>query len=315
MAGESGSCRKTSAIATATSGAPPTVTEVRDAPTSPTASVKRICERPGASRPASRKGHAPCRSKCNAAAIRDTPSAGRTVASVAPLASASPRSAMRKATVIPPKSAAEASAKPTAVIALRPEPRALSRSTCRVAPRDLCEPAAADQRRERPDDAPVAKKRSSGRSIDSLDPRLRRQPLAVGAEVGHDPYLADPGARERVDAAAGAPRCPGRAEDDLTLGARELAQPEGAKSLADRPSDPEPAQALAAPARWGLPRSASRARGRARVPARAAGRPSAPRARRSAAERRRSRAWRRFNPIAGPGPKRTCLGDCPQDMS
>ena len=44
------------------------MTEVRDAPTSPTASVKRICDAPGASSPASRNGHAPARSRSSAAA-------------------------------------------------------------------------------------------------------------------------------------------------------------------------------------------------------------------------------------------------------
>ena len=42
-----GSSRKTSAIATAKSGAAPSATDVRDAPTSWIASVNRICEQPG----------------------------------------------------------------------------------------------------------------------------------------------------------------------------------------------------------------------------------------------------------------------------
>ena len=58
----SGSSRKTSAVATAKSGAVPTVTEVRDAPASRTANVKRICAMPGASRPARTKGQAFARS-------------------------------------------------------------------------------------------------------------------------------------------------------------------------------------------------------------------------------------------------------------
>ncbi len=41
---------------TATSGAAPTATDVREAPISRTPSVKRICEPPGASSPASRNG-------------------------------------------------------------------------------------------------------------------------------------------------------------------------------------------------------------------------------------------------------------------
>ena len=54
----SGSSRKTSAVATAKSGAVPTVTDVRDAPASRTANVKRICAMPGASRPARTYGQA-----------------------------------------------------------------------------------------------------------------------------------------------------------------------------------------------------------------------------------------------------------------
>ena len=54
----SGSSRKTRAIATANSGAVPTVTDVREAPASRTAKVNRICETPGASSPARRNGHA-----------------------------------------------------------------------------------------------------------------------------------------------------------------------------------------------------------------------------------------------------------------
>ena len=47
-----GSPRKAKAIASAKSGAAPTVTEVREAPTSRIERVKRICESPGASSPA-----------------------------------------------------------------------------------------------------------------------------------------------------------------------------------------------------------------------------------------------------------------------
>ena len=57
-----GSSRKTSAIATAKSGAVATATDVRDAPASRIESVNRICEQPGAIRPARRNAHARCRS-------------------------------------------------------------------------------------------------------------------------------------------------------------------------------------------------------------------------------------------------------------
>ena len=46
------------ATATATSGAAPTTTDVRDAPTLRIANVKKSCDIPGASSPASRNGHA-----------------------------------------------------------------------------------------------------------------------------------------------------------------------------------------------------------------------------------------------------------------
>ena len=47
-----GSSRNVKAIASAKSGAVPTVTDVREAPTSSIERVKRICDSPGASRPA-----------------------------------------------------------------------------------------------------------------------------------------------------------------------------------------------------------------------------------------------------------------------
>jgi hypothetical protein len=103
-----GSPRKTSAIATATSGAAPTVTEVRDAPVSWTARVNRICDAPGARRPARRKGQAPSSAGRKSAATSATTSAGRIVASAA--AESPSRSASLIATVIAPKSAADATA-------------------------------------------------------------------------------------------------------------------------------------------------------------------------------------------------------------
>src|SRR5213593_2158537 len=54
-----GSPSTTNAIATAASGAAPTTTDVLDAPTRLIAAVKRSCEVPGASKPASAYGHAP----------------------------------------------------------------------------------------------------------------------------------------------------------------------------------------------------------------------------------------------------------------
>ena len=107
---------KHQAIATATSGAAPTATEVREAPISRTASVKSACDPPGARSPVRRNGHAPCRSCRTREAATATASATTTVASVAPPASGSPRIPSRNATVMPPKSAAEPSASRTAAI-------------------------------------------------------------------------------------------------------------------------------------------------------------------------------------------------------
>ena len=106
-----GSPRKTSAMPTATSGPAPTVTEVRDAPASRTDRVNRICEQPGASRPASRNGHAPCRWWCGQRGDERARDGRRDRASRAPRRRRSPpRRPKRIATVIAPKSAAEASA-------------------------------------------------------------------------------------------------------------------------------------------------------------------------------------------------------------
>ena len=66
-----GSCRKTEAIATATSGAVPMSTEERAAPTSRTARTKKTCERPGASSPAIRNGQISARSSSRVAARPD----------------------------------------------------------------------------------------------------------------------------------------------------------------------------------------------------------------------------------------------------
>ena len=73
------------AIATATSGAAPTTTDVRDAPTLRIANVNRSCESPGASSPASRYGQASTTScgPATSAATTATASATVTVARVA----------------------------------------------------------------------------------------------------------------------------------------------------------------------------------------------------------------------------------------
>ena len=110
-----GSFRSTSAIATEKSGAVPTVTDVRDGPASRTARVKRSCEQPGPSTPARRKGQIPARSISPAATKgRVTSSAAAIVSSAPASASGSRASANRSATVIEPKSAADASASTTA---------------------------------------------------------------------------------------------------------------------------------------------------------------------------------------------------------
>ena len=93
----------------------PTVTDVRDGPASRTASVKRSCEQPGPSTPASRNGQIPARSISPAATNGSvTASAARIVQSAPASASGTFASANLSATVIEPNSAAEASASTTA---------------------------------------------------------------------------------------------------------------------------------------------------------------------------------------------------------
>ena len=98
----------------------PKTIDTREAPASRIAYVTRICAAPGESRPARTNGHAlpRCRPRAGAsaaAATTATASAGTTVAIVASLASGSRCNAARSATLIPPKSSAERSARPTAV--------------------------------------------------------------------------------------------------------------------------------------------------------------------------------------------------------
>ena len=79
-----GSFRSTSAIATEKSGAVPTVTDVRDGPASRTARVKRSCEQPGPSTPASRNGQIPARSISPAATKGSVTSKAAAIVSTAP---------------------------------------------------------------------------------------------------------------------------------------------------------------------------------------------------------------------------------------
>jgi aminopeptidase len=117
----SGSPSAVSAIANATSGPVPITIAVRAAPASRTASVKRSCDVPGASRPATpksasaRQSSSPCGSR--SAPARTTARATAAVATAPSSASGTRRSATRSETVIPPKRTAEQRARATASIA------------------------------------------------------------------------------------------------------------------------------------------------------------------------------------------------------
>ena len=79
-----GSSSRTSAIATEKSGAVPTVTDVREGPASRIASVKRSCEHPGPSTPASRNGQTPARSRSPAAANGNVTNSAAAIVNRAP---------------------------------------------------------------------------------------------------------------------------------------------------------------------------------------------------------------------------------------
>ena len=205
----------TSAIATATSGAAPTTTEVREAPTSRTASVKRICEPPGASRPASRNGQAPWRSWRTSAAATATASATRTVASAAPPASARPGAPSRSATVIPPNSAAEreqhdsrqrppheshehacragsARTMPAMITAQPSQPTAPSRSPASVKPKNAAQTGSSENA-----SAVCVARRAP------LRPRLGEERERAREDAGHEQRAPDrPAVRQRAAGAA-----------------------------------------------------------------------------------------------------------------
>ena len=220
----SGSERKTSAIATATSGAAPTVTDVREAPTSRTREREEDlraarCEQPGEQERPRAVQVETCPRASIAVATSATRSAGTIVASAAPEASTSPASPRRRATVIEPKSAAEARARTTAVT------RALRSG----------KPAPAQERRAWADHEPVAPERAKRPRVERLDSGLGAQPFTIRAKIRSDPHLSYPCIRERSDSAASPPRLAGRADDDLPVRTRELREPDRREGVADRP--------------------------------------------------------------------------------
>ena len=86
----SGSSSKTTAITIEKSGAVPMTTDVRAAPASRTANVKRYCDTPGPSRPASTNGHTVASTPpCTTAKGNTTAIATSTVKRAPPSASAS----------------------------------------------------------------------------------------------------------------------------------------------------------------------------------------------------------------------------------
>src|SRR5918992_3262458 len=122
----SGSPRSAIASVAAKSGAVPTTTDAREEPASRIASVKSICETPGASSPASAKtasslGRASSPVPGSTTAPTATTRRATAVVATAPVsASGCARSATRRATVIAPKRKAETSASRTAATAGAP---------------------------------------------------------------------------------------------------------------------------------------------------------------------------------------------------
>ncbi len=135
-----GSPRKTIAIATAASGAAPTVTEVRDAPVSWTARVNRICDAPGAIRPASRNGQAPWSGGTKRGCDQRDDERREDRGERRRAAPRRPRRPSRIATVIAPNSAAEATASRTAVTRHRAAARDGRARRPRPARRARCPP-------------------------------------------------------------------------------------------------------------------------------------------------------------------------------
>src|SRR5206468_7481474 len=131
---------------------------------------------------------------------------------------------------------------------LRTEARTAAKGRPRSTQHSFCgsEPAAANERRERPDREPVPAEGSPPGVVDRGDARLGRKQRAALGRGGRDleqhPDLARSCAGEAADAAAWRPGAAGRSEHDAIVLAYELLEPERAHCTMDAAASGKPAQ-------------------------------------------------------------------------